>query len=91
MTDRQPFRITEVEEVVEDGRTTRRARVTEYATAPPAEHQELAGSPAVPPGYDPKRDSPAATGALRLVGSAPARRALLPGSPAPDRHWWRFW
>jgi hypothetical protein len=64
-------RVIEAVRVTEpDGRVIEAVRITEPAGA------------AADDGYVPERDSPAAGGPLRLVGTAPARRALPPGGGA---------
>ncbi len=86
MTELVPVRTIDAVRVTRpDGSVVESARVVEWAA------QTSPGSPVLPPGqpgvrgYDPGRDSPVAGGALRLVGSEPARQALPPGPPAPAR------
>jgi len=91
MTEPIPVRVTELQEVVEDGRTVRSARIVEYADRQPPAPPARAALPCGEHPYRPECCSPMVGSGMELTWSAPARRALPPAPPAPARRRWWPW
>jgi hypothetical protein len=86
MTEPVPIRMTEAVRITRAAEVVETVRVIEYASAPPADRQELEGPPAVA-----ACSCDLCRSGMQLIRSAPARPALPAGSAAPARGWRPKW